>query len=52
MCLVPLKLKMPGLVDIHGKPSLLGGEKEGERGRGEEREGLRGEKGGDAIRVM
>jgi hypothetical protein len=46
MFLVLLQLDMPRPVDIHGRPPLLRGEKEGGQRNGGEGEGMGGEKGG------
>ena len=51
MYLVLLQLDMLGLADVYGRPPLFGGKK-GEKmdtGRGQEREGLGREEGGEPI---
>ena len=54
MYLVLLQLDMLGLAVVYGRPPLFGGKK-GEKmdtGRGQEREGLGREEGGEAVNWM
>jgi hypothetical protein len=50
--LVLLQFAIPRLIAIHGRPPLFGGEREKGWMEGGEKEGLRGEKGGEASIQM